>query len=55
VFTKKKTKTSNLLNVNQSTNLEGSEIDTVEPDIPESSPVEMVFDIENFKSIKLPK
>ena len=38
---------SNLLNVNQSTNLEGSEINIVEPDIPEPSLVELA--IENLK------
>ena len=40
---------SNLLNVNQSTNLEGSEIYTVEPDIPEPSLIEVKLAIENFK------
>ena len=45
---------SNLLNVNQSTNLEGSEIYTVEPDIPEPSLVEVQLVIDNLKNHKAP-
>ena len=40
---------SNLLNVNRSTNFEGSEIYTVEPDITEPSIVEVEIAIENLK------
>ena len=37
----------NLLNVNQSTNHEGSEIYTEEPDIPEPSLIEVELAVEN--------
>ena len=40
---------SHLLNVNQSTNLNVSEIYTVEPDIPEPCVVEAEFAIDNLK------
>ena len=46
---------SNLLNVNENTNNEGSEICTAEPVIPEPSLIEVEFTIENLKSIKLPE
>ena len=42
---------SNLLHVNQSTNLEGS----VEPDIPEHSLVELELAMENLKKQKAPR
>ena len=40
---------SNLLNINRSTNLEGSEIYTVEPDIPEASLVQVELAVEDLK------
>ena len=45
---------SNLLNVNQSTNHEGSEIYTVEPDIPKPSLVEVELTVEKLKKHKTP-
>ena len=44
---------SNLLNVQQISSHEGSEIYTAEPDIPESSLLEVELSIENKKNIKL--
>ena len=42
----------NLLNVNQSTSHEGSEVYTAEPDIPERSLIEVKIAIEKLKSHK---
>ena len=43
---------SNLLNVNQSTSNEGSEVCTAEPDIPEPSLIEVELAIEKLKRHK---
>ena len=44
-----------LLNVNQSTSLEGSEVYTSEPDIPEPSLIEVAHTIEKLKKYKAPR
>ena len=46
---------SNLLNVNQSTSHEGSEVYTAEPDIPEPSLIEVELAIEKLRRYKLPE